>query len=1275
MRIGLKTMRALAIMIVMVLTVSAMSVFITGSPATGTVSAADEGYVGVGWLSEIVNWNPLAIEMVEDYVACYLVYSALFTYDQNWNGPVYDLATGYYQRVNPTTGVMTTTINITDTAYFRNAANIDDTSHPLTADDVVFSFQTMKDNTGATFDWYLEEVSNITKVNNYAFSMDTPYAKATLIDDIASMPIVPKYLWETYPNALASMNPGELVGSGPFVFESYLKGSWYKYMTAPNYHGTSDYGAERTVKIDGILYTVYTSTQGLTQDINSGVQDFAVLTGDMRSFLEALGAGASVNVYKAAVQEPGICDIAINAIPASFVKKPYGSHHAALNDPNVRKAIMMTLNKDYIVNVTLEGYGKIGSSVVQPGFWQADIQNQLPYDPVAAEAWLNSHGWNVDSDGDGYWEAAAGNGYGVPAGTELTGIRCQAPDTDPTYATIGEAWQGWAAEAGIGLVYTTESEITMINVAWYKADYDIWVWHWGWGPEPMGGALSCWLTSEIETGGDNCQMPMGPWWYGNDNYTDAPEEWGLDGAYSAFDQNMSLAMNTLDIGARKVILDKLQQWVYDSYCENPPYYDLGLYGYTDANFDNWGEVSEHSGLNVASDLLWIWFNVKQVTNRAPVFNTVPEESYVTYVADETPFVTIEVSDSEGDDIIVEFEWGDGESNSYTVSGATTPTEVTAGHGYAIEGVYDLNVSITDEYVDPTTGLRDPIVRTAVVEVQGEVNQAPNIISLASNPTSQAYVYAVTTWTIVATDLESWQDGAKITWDWDDGTYNVTAPTPVGQQVTSTVTHAWTTPDAYSVEISVFDYGGIEGGDSNVSTTRAYNIVVNQPPTVPAIQAMNGVPGQPLTCKASSSDVDPDILTFTWDWDDGTYSVTVNTPSTVGAIVTSTVSHTWDTEANYTVTVYVDDGKGHNVSNTRIAVIAEGINVAPGSFELDVTPYPVNIDVVTTLNASASDANGDVLVLTIDFGDESNNLSATTAGGTYEAQYAEFEHTYAEPGTYMVTVYAYDGEFNESAEFTVVVIENAAPILEVQSSFTAVYNVPQQYQPVDITDADGDTITVWYNWGDGTPMTMGAADRPWAANHTYTATGSFQLTISADDGMGHNVSAERTATVVEANKRATATMNADKNEITAGETVMFTVSVGDFEGDSSTVKIEFGDGTTDIKEDVDLDPQVRVLVYFNHTFDTAGVFKVNVTADDGQDHYNKTLYGDIETITVAKKSTSLLLIAGIGIAVVVAILAAVMLMKRKKKGGEGMVMEGGSGMEGMAPPEEPPPPQA
>ncbi|MEW5748355.1 MAG: PKD domain-containing protein [Candidatus Thermoplasmatota archaeon] len=1276
----------MAILIVATMAVAAIPM-VADEPPVENAAAADEGYVRVGWLSTIVNWNPLAIEMVEDYVACYLIHSSLFTYDQDWNGPVNDLATGYTQEVHAN-GSMTTTITITENAYFRSADNIDDTTHQLTASDVAFALNLMKANEGGAFDYYLIEVSDIIAVDEFTVSMWTPYVKATLIDDITSLPIVPEYIWTDVKNPLGGMAPETLVGSGPFVYEDMLKDAWYKFKRAPNYHGATDYPGVRDVDegLNGIIYTVYTDMPALCLAMNSGTEDTVVLTGDVPSFVDTVGgSSATVNVIKAAVQENGICDIAINAIPDVFRLPTYAdTGHVALLDPQVRKAIMMTLNKDYINETLLSGLATLGASVVDPGFWHKIIENQVPYDPAGAKAYLEANGWD-DADGDGFLEATD-SAFGVQegyfdAGTELSGIRCQAPDTDPTYGNIVIAWQGWAEQAGIGFVSTVESEITMINQAWYKADYDIWVWHWGWGPEPLGGALTCWLTTEIEGGGDNCQMPMGEWWVHNGNYTTSPfinasmiDEFDLAdrNGFSSFDQNVSIAMHTLDQDERKAIVDNLQQMVYDSYCENPPFYDLGLYAYTDQRFENWGDWEAHNGLNTCSDLLWLWFQLEPVVNRAPIFNVPPEDMYTAYV-DQPEDFSVAVSDPEGDELWCNYSFGDGDTYEFHLTGDTTArTYCNVSHTYTAADNLELSVSLTDMFEGRI------YYRNATVEVVG-ADAPPQFTSAVTYDVDPpTYVETPVTFSVSAMDPDGGTMGTdlKFTWDWGDYTYTVDSKTGIadGVAVTSSVQHTWTVPGDYTVKAWVYDTYS-EEGDHNVSLSVPYEVIVNQPPADPTIQPIYGKPLLETTCIASSSDPDLEELTFTWAWDDGTFTVEKLTPTVAGETLTSEVTHTWDAEGTYTVEVFVDDGEaGHNASATADAVISLD-NTPPGSFSLDATPSPVYIDVETTLNVSAIDSDGDDLVITVAFGD-GNASSATTAGGVTTRQYVEFTHTYELPDTYTVTVWADDGEVdhNISGTFSLTVSEitNDPPEIQFPSSFSAKYNVEMSFAPLSVTDADGDELTAWYDWGDGTGMTMGDPDEMYAANHTYTDTGTFTLSLYVDDGNGHNETVTATVSVSEANYKAileAMTISPDKDEYAIGEELTFSVRVSDLEGDEVTVVIEFGDGATD-EETVDLTPGEDSTVEFTHAYEADGEFTVNATVDDGLEHADSVLSEKTADVTVAADATNWALYIGIALLLIVVVAVVALILMKRKKGAKGEL----GGMEGMAPAEEPPPAQ-
>jgi ABC-type transport system substrate-binding protein len=1268
----------------------------TESPI-GETAAIGEDYVNVGWLNmEVSFWNPLTMQMVEDYVVANLMYSALFTYDQNWGGPVGDLALEW--DVEPqANGSMSTYIRITDHAYFRDIDSLDDTSRKLTADDVKWTFDLIMANTGYTFDWYLRDIWAINVLSETELEINTTYTKATLIDDLCGIPILCEEYWSTLSNPMAkNMRGDQQLGSGPFVYEDEVGGSWYAFKKAPNYFGEDEYGDARTVKVPGILYEVYTDVNAIALDLNDGNLDCVNLQGDVTTYSETLGVGADVEVLKFAVSEPGICDIAINGIPEYFDTPTYYGGNPVLRDPAVRKAIMMTLNKTYINEVLLEGLSIQADSVVQPSEWHADI-TELPFDPYGARDVLIAAGYSADSDGDDLLEATA-SAYAVQqgwvsVGFELSGIRCEAPDTDPNYYAIATAWVGEALKAGIGLSAARKSEGVMTNIAWFKSDYDIWVWHWGWGPEPIGAALTCWLTEEIKEGGYNCQGPMGEWWVHGalnnyeENYSTCPyvnasmiAEFGMEDedfiGFSSFDQNISTALKTVDKAARMEITDELQQVIYDSYCENPPYYDTGLYGVTTARFTNWGNWSAHNGLPMTAGLLWLWFQLETADNLPPSFTSGLQDNYQAIVG-QVFEVTVEAVDEDGDPIMLNCTWGDGsDPDRITLSGDTSePQQHTFTHTYEeLDTGLELRITAWD-------GLpRHQVATSALVDVLAELDYGPVFApgSPSGTPTSPVYIDTVVTWTATVSDVETdVDDEIKFTWDWDDDTYDVAyhSPTVLGGQVTDTQTHSWSYADDFDVTVYVWD--GYNDDESNamhnVSTTVTYRVLENTQPHHLQISEIQWVPSSWAPIVGSAIDDDPDALTFTWEWDDGTFNVTQVTNTNPGSIVYDTVSHMWDTEDTYSVTLWVDDGKEHNVSTTVTATIAT--DVAPTALMLVQDPDPGHVEAEVAFTASAYDGNSDALTFTLNFGDGEIAVE-TTAGGTMDVQEVDFTHTYYSEGPYSVTMFVDDGTVghNISQTFNVRVIDNEAPTISLQSSLTAKYNVTFTVAPTEVSDPDGDTVTVWFDWGDSSPMSMGDADNFYTGTHVYSILGEVTLTAWADDGMGNNASDTMTVTITQ-NLQATVNMvrSPVATEYLVGAVITFNVTISDTEGDNVTVRIVFGDGASNVTV-VDTTKGVSTTLTFTHEYDEAGAYTVVASAADDQDHFNPAPATKSVTFTVVEEQaeSNWALIAGIGLVIVIALLAILMLMKRKKKGVESPGAEGMEGMEGMRPPEENPP---
>ena len=160
--------RALVALIVAVLSLSALpSIAFDGDDVPTASAAAAEYDVRVGWMSEIINWNPMYIAMVEDWVATFLMYSALWQYDENWESPVPDLVLSYNTTYHPD-DTMTMWVNLTHNAYFRNVdTGTGDTSMPLTAHDVTYTFWVACSKQSTAWEYYMKDYAPV-------WSMITP---------------------------------------------------------------------------------------------------------------------------------------------------------------------------------------------------------------------------------------------------------------------------------------------------------------------------------------------------------------------------------------------------------------------------------------------------------------------------------------------------------------------------------------------------------------------------------------------------------------------------------------------------------------------------------------------------------------------------------------------------------------------------------------------------------------------------------------------------------------------------------------------------------------------------------------------------------------------------------------------------------------------------------------------------------------------------------------------------------------------------------------------
>ena len=159
----------------------------------------------------------------------------------------------------------------------------------------------------------------------------------------------------------------------------------------------------------------------------------------------------------------------------------------------------------------------------------------------------------------------------------------------------------------------------------------------------------------------------------------------------------------------------------------------------------------------------------------------------------------------------------------------------------------------------------------------------------------------------------------------------------------------------------------------------------------------------------------------------------------------------------------------------------------------------------------------------------------------------------------------------------------ADSITIGSSVTIDYN---------IQDPDNDPFTVTVDWGDGTTSTGGGS----SASHTYTRTGTFRINIIAKDSRGAESSQATCGPVVvnpvqpPPNRNPEiSSCNPASSSVTLGNPATINYVVSDPDGDSVTVTVFWGDGTSSVGSSSSA----------SHIYSNTGTFSTRIVARDSR----------------------------------------------------------------------------
>lgn len=212
----------------------------------------------------------------------------------------------------------------------------------------------------------------------------------------------------------------------------------------------------------------------------------------------------------------------------------------------------------------------------------------------------------------------------------------------------------------------------------------------------------------------------------------------------------------------------------------------------------------------------------------------------------------------------------------------------------------------------------------------------------------------------------------------------------------------------------------------------------------------------------------------------------------------------------TVTVTADDGNGGTISDEFLVTVGNNATPVVATPIVDKTYDEGFASDVFSIAGTFTDADADVLTVTISIADE----AVVTAA--YNDATEELTLTEVGVGSTIVTVTADDGNGGLVAdEFSVTVNANVAPVVANQIAsksyevgFTSeVFSVAGTF-----TDADGDALDITVNVADETVITAAYSNATEELTLTEQGEGSTQVTLTASDGKGGSVDASFTVSV-------------------------------------------------------------------------------------------------------------------------------------------------------------------
>jgi peptide/nickel transport system substrate-binding protein len=321
----------------------------------------------------------------------------------------------------------------------------------LTADDVTYSYNLYlnRDANSPRYNTAYAVVESVTTINDHTVRFKLRLPTASFLTDVATFGIVPQHsLVNTQPADLAASDFGttsNIVGTGPFQMVRWLRSERIEADANPHYH-------LGPVASPHYTYIVLPTDDAVRDALATGKADFGVV---------------SPAVQKGLANTPGVKLTTYDTYDMTYVglqldvTKPASKF---FGDANVRKALMLALDRGAMLQSARSGVGIVADGVQPPPSWAyTPVEPRYRQNLDEAKQLLDAAGWKAGADGIRVKDR------------QTFSFTLTTNSSDPireTYAgLLRDAW----AKVGINVTIVSEKWSTFVDRVTRTHDFDAFV--------------------------------------------------------------------------------------------------------------------------------------------------------------------------------------------------------------------------------------------------------------------------------------------------------------------------------------------------------------------------------------------------------------------------------------------------------------------------------------------------------------------------------------------------------------------------------------------------------------------------------------------------------------------------------------------------------------------------------------------------------------------------------------------------------------------------------